>query len=44
VTDIEFLEVTNPSFYSASDAPNVQGLKGRDVAEPVLVSAPGYDE
>jgi hypothetical protein len=31
VTEIEFLDVTNPSFYTASDAINVQVLKGEDV-------------
>jgi hypothetical protein len=30
VTEIRFLDVTNPSFYTASDALNVQILKGED--------------
>jgi hypothetical protein len=31
VTEIDFLDITNPSFYTASDAINVQVLKGEDV-------------
>jgi hypothetical protein len=36
VTEIGFLDVTNPSFYTASDALNVQLLKGEDVYQRFL--------
>jgi hypothetical protein len=37
VTEIGFLEITNPSFYTASDALNVQVQKGEDVYQQFLV-------
>ncbi len=38
VTEIGFLDVTNPSFYTASDALNVLVLKGDDVYRRFLVA------
>lgn len=38
VTDVDFLEVTNPSFYTASDSLNVQVLKGDAVYHRFLAA------
>ena len=40
VTEIGFLDITNPSFYTASDALNVQVLKGEDVYRRFLAANP----